>query len=186
MNARLSAFFVRKAHTLDFTSVFRHTMSHGRALPSGRCARSLARPRRDHGAHPRPRAVGASVPRAPGAIFHAVTAGAVLGADAWSGAARIDVRRRRAASDGSPACDRERSRPDQRDRGTARKGAGVNAAGEIVLDGPGDRPHIICAAYDYDREVAHPLLSLLPSMLLVSGQEMSEGNAVQTLSPAAS
>ncbi|MEP6781279.1 MAG: AraC family transcriptional regulator [Gemmatimonadaceae bacterium] len=55
-----------------------------------------------------------------------------------------------------------------------------NAAGEIVLDGPGGSTHIICAAYDYDREVVHPLLSLLPSALFVSAQLESEPSAVQT------
>ncbi|MEO7998883.1 MAG: AraC family transcriptional regulator [Gemmatimonadaceae bacterium] len=55
-----------------------------------------------------------------------------------------------------------------------------DAAGEVVLDGPGGSTHIICAAYDYDREVAHPLLSLLPSALFVSAQPESESSAVQT------
>src|SRR4249919_3313418 len=36
-----------------------------------------------------------------------------------------------------------------------------NAAGEIVLPGRGRATHLICAAYDYDRDVVHPLLSLL-------------------------
>jgi AraC-like DNA-binding protein len=62
----------------------------------------------------------------------------------------------------------------------AAKARTPNAAGEILPDGPGNSTHVICAAYDYDREVAHPLLSLLPAMLVVSGQEMSEGGAVHT------
>lgn len=45
-----------------------------------------------------------------------------------------------------------------------------NAEGEIVLSARGRSTRILCAAYDYDREVAHPLLSLLPPMLIVAGQ----------------
>lgn len=43
-------------------------------------------------------------------------------------------------------------------------------AGEILLDGPGGVTRVICAAYEYDFDVAHPLLSLLPPMLLVSSE----------------
>lgn len=54
----------------------------------------------------------------------------------------------------------------------------LNAAGEIVIEGPGNSAQIVCAAYDYDREVAHPLLSLLPAVVVVSGQDVSDGNPV--------
>jgi AraC-like DNA-binding protein len=57
-----------------------------------------------------------------------------------------------------------------------------NAAGEIVLAGAGKPTHLICAAYDYDREVVHPLLSLLPPMLIVSGEDAgATGSTLQLL-----
>ena len=53
------------------------------------------------------------------------------------------------------------------------------AAGEIVLDGPGSASRVICAAYDYDCDIAHPLLSLLPPALFVSSHETSEADTLQ-------
>ena len=52
-------------------------------------------------------------------------------------------------------------------------------AGEIVLDGPGGASGVICAAYDYDCDIAHPLLSLLPPALFVSSHETSEADTMQ-------
>uniref|UniRef100_UPI0010418833 AraC family transcriptional regulator n=1 Tax=Candidatus Protofrankia californiensis TaxID=1839754 RepID=UPI0010418833 len=40
--------------------------------------------------------------------------------------------------------------------------------GMIELSGDGAVTHILCAAYDYDHEVAQPLLSLLPGLLHLS------------------
>jgi AraC-like DNA-binding protein len=51
--------------------------------------------------------------------------------------------------------------------------------GEIVLDGPGGTTRLICASYHYDREVGHPLVSLLPP-LLVAGQDMADASAMPT------
>jgi AraC-like DNA-binding protein len=51
--------------------------------------------------------------------------------------------------------------------------------GEIVLPGSGNATHVICAAYDYDREVVHPLLSLLPPVLFVHGDGGPERDAVR-------
>jgi AraC-like DNA-binding protein len=56
----------------------------------------------------------------------------------------------------------------------------LNASGEIVIEGPGNSAQIICAAYDYDREVAHPLLSLLPAVVVVSSQDASGDSPVAT------
>jgi AraC-like DNA-binding protein len=53
-------------------------------------------------------------------------------------------------------------------------------AGELLLEGRGGSTQFLCAAYEYDREVAHPLVSLLPEMLVVSGQEPAGGDLVQT------
>jgi AraC-like DNA-binding protein len=54
-----------------------------------------------------------------------------------------------------------------------------NSASEIVLDGPGSSTQLICVAYYYDREVAHPLASLLPPILVVGGEELGESSPVQ-------
>jgi AraC-like DNA-binding protein len=123
---------------------------------------------------------GRRLAQATGATFHAVTAGSLwvripgqaprelLAGDVAllpTGAAHV------IASDRSgPA------RPWDR----AAKARELNAAGEIIIEGPGNSAHIICAAYDYDREVAHPLLSLLPAAVVVSGQDVADGNPVAT------
>jgi AraC-like DNA-binding protein len=53
-------------------------------------------------------------------------------------------------------------------------------AGEVLLAGRGGSTQFLCAAYEYDREVAHPLVSLLPEMLIVSEQETADRSLVQT------
>src|SRR5437763_15131703 len=39
--------------------------------------------------------------------------------------------------------------------------------GDMVIQGPGAGARVLCAAYDYDHEVAHPLMSQLPSVLYI-------------------
>jgi AraC-like DNA-binding protein len=56
----------------------------------------------------------------------------------------------------------------------------LSRTGELVLEGRGHSSRIVCAAYDYDRDVAHPLLSLLPPLMFVSGQSATDGHPVQT------
>jgi len=56
----------------------------------------------------------------------------------------------------------------------AAKARARTPSGEIVLDGAGASTHFICAAYDYDHDVAHPLLGLLPAVLVCSEREMRE------------
>ena len=123
---------------------------------------------------------GMSLHREPRATFHAITAGSC-----WlrmsgrpprelhagdvvllpTGAAHVVAS---APSGPSLSWDRvtERLTPD--------------ADGEYVIEGSGSSTRLICAAYQYDREVAHPLVSLLPPLLLVAGQHMAEGSAVPT------
>jgi AraC-like DNA-binding protein len=122
---------------------------------------------------------GLRLPRASGATFHAVIAGAC-----W---VRIPGQRPRELLAGdvillpTGAAHVLSSDPT----GTAQawdraaKARALNARGELVLGGPGRSTHIACAAYTYDREVAHPLLSLLPAALFISGQETPEGSAAQ-------
>jgi AraC-like DNA-binding protein len=56
----------------------------------------------------------------------------------------------------------------------ASKAQARSATGEIVLDGTGASTHVICAAYDYDHDVAHPLLGLLPHVLVLSERDAPE------------
>jgi len=123
---------------------------------------------------------GLHLPRASGATFHAVTAGAcwvrvpgrspreLLAGDVVllpTGASHILASH---ATGPARAWDR------------VAKAQARNAAGEIVLSGTGNSTQVICAAYDYDRDVVHPLLSLLPPTLFVSGRDRPEGDAVRT------
>ena len=56
-----------------------------------------------------------------------------------------------------------------------------NPAHECVFEGPGmgSSTHVICAGFEYDHEVAQPLLSLMPPVLLLSERDMAEGSPVQ-------
>ena len=54
--------------------------------------------------------------------------------------------------------------------------------GAIELPGEGAATRLLCGAYDYDHEVAHPLLSLLPGALhLTAGATPDDGAVVTTL-----
>jgi AraC-like DNA-binding protein len=39
--------------------------------------------------------------------------------------------------------------------------------GDVIIKGPGAGTRVLCAAYDYDHEVAHPMMSQLPPVLYV-------------------
>ena len=54
----------------------------------------------------------------------------------------------------------------------------LNDFGEIVLGGPGRETRVLCATYEFDREVAHPLLTLLPQTLISSTRDRSAGDPV--------
>jgi AraC-like DNA-binding protein len=54
--------------------------------------------------------------------------------------------------------------------------------GDIVINGPGAGTRVLCAAYDYDHEVAHPMMSQLPPMLHVpAGMPGNDGAVPATL-----
>ena len=54
--------------------------------------------------------------------------------------------------------------------------------GDIVIEGPGAGTRVLCAAYDYDHEVAHPLMSQLPPVLYVpAGMPGDDGGVAATL-----
>lgn len=51
--------------------------------------------------------------------------------------------------------------------------------GDLVIPGSGTAARFLCASYDYDHEVAHPLLSLLPPVLHVPAAEADADTPVQ-------
>jgi AraC-like DNA-binding protein len=56
------------------------------------------------------------------------------------------------------------------------------ADGDMVIEGPGAATRVLCAAYNYDHEVAHPLMSQLPPVLYVpAGMPGDDGGLAATL-----
>src|SRR5207244_13079691 len=54
--------------------------------------------------------------------------------------------------------------------------------GDMVIQGPGAGTRLLCAAYDYDHEVAHPLMSQLPPVLYIpAGMPGDDGGVAATL-----
>jgi AraC-like DNA-binding protein len=54
--------------------------------------------------------------------------------------------------------------------------------GDLIIHGPGAATRVLCAAYDYDHEVAHPLMSQLPLVLYVpAGMPGDDGGVAATL-----
>ena len=63
--------------------------------------------------------------------------------------------------------------------GSVAKKQARDPARECLLGGSGSSSHLICAGFEYDHDVAQPLLSLLPPVLFLSGHATPEGGAVQ-------
>jgi len=123
---------------------------------------------------------GLKLPRTPHATLHAVTAGTcwvrvageqpreLLAGDLVllpTGAAHSLASDPAAATRSWASVAKEQSR---------------NPAHECVVGGGGSSTHAICAGFTYDHDVAQPLLSLLPAMLVVSAQTATGENQVQT------
>jgi AraC-like DNA-binding protein len=54
--------------------------------------------------------------------------------------------------------------------------------GDVIIRGPGAGTRVLCAAYDYDHDVAHPLMSQLPPVLYVpAGMPGDDGGVAATL-----
>jgi hypothetical protein len=122
---------------------------------------------------------GIRLPHAPGATFHAVTAGSCwirVPGEAPREMLTGDVVLLPAGAAHAIASD---ATGPTRAWDRVAKLRARNAAGELHLDGPGGSARIICAVYDYEREVAHPMLSLLPPTLFLSAHDGSDSGAVQ-------
>lgn len=120
---------------------------------------------------------GLQLPRAEGATFHAVTAGACWLRMPGRAPRELRVGDVVLLPTGTAHVIASEPRGPTREWSRVAKAQARNSAGEIALAGRGRATHLICAAYDYDRAVAHPLLSLLPPMLVVSA---SESDAAQS------
>jgi len=62
--------------------------------------------------------------------------------------------------------------------GPLEKQARRTADGDVLIDGTGARTRILCAYYDYDHDVAHPLMSQLPPVLHVPAGAPGDDGAV--------
>jgi AraC-like DNA-binding protein len=110
---------------------------------------------------------GFEVPPTSGAVFHAVTSGT-----AWL---RVDGEPALQLMPGdvvlfpTPVEHRLSATPTARCRLFTRemKQRLTDADGCLQLEGPGAVTTVVCATYDYDRDVAQPLLSLLPPFIHV-------------------
>lgn len=58
-------------------------------------------------------------------------------------------------------------------------GARPAGRGQVMLPGPGTPTRFICAGYAYDRELAHPLMSLLPPVLVLTAGDSEADGAVR-------
>jgi AraC-like DNA-binding protein len=119
------------------------------------------------------------LPRAAGATFHAVTEGTC-----WvrvPGHAPRELQRGDVVllPTGAAHVVASHSAGPARDWDRAAKARTRDASGRIVLQGAGGATHLLCAAYEYDRDVAHPLLTLLPPVLSVSAADAPSGAAVE-------
>lgn len=117
---------------------------------------------------------GLRLPQNPGASFHAVTAGSCwirVGTHAPRELLPGDVV---LLPRGAPHTVASAPTGAARAWDRAAKAQARSATGEIVLDGAGASTHFICAAYDYDHDVAHPLLGLLPPVLVLSERDAPE------------
>lgn len=117
---------------------------------------------------------GLQLPQNPGASFHAITAGSCwirVGAQAPRELLPGDVV---LLPRGTPHIVSSGLKGAPRPWDRAAKAQARSATGEIVLEGAGASTHFICATYDYDHDVAHPLLELLPPVLVLSERDRPE------------
>lgn len=123
---------------------------------------------------------GFELPQVRGAVFHAVTSGSC-----WLRVPGEEPRELRqgdvvllpSGPSHTMASDRRGpAEPWER----AAKARALDDRCDVVLDGVGDATQLVCATYEYDCDVAQPLLSLLPTALLVAGNDARGEGSVQT------
>jgi AraC-like DNA-binding protein len=116
----------------------------------------------------------------PGAAFHAITAGTC-----WlrlDGSAPLQLMPGDVVLLPTGSTHDMVSSPDSRARAFDRvaKEELMTPDGDLVIAGPGAVTRFICAAYDYDHEVAHPLLSLLPPVVHIPASAPGDGGPIQS------
>ena len=123
---------------------------------------------------------GMRLSSAPAAAFHAITAGTC-----WlrlNGSAPLHLMPGDVVllPTGSPHD--MVSRPGGRTRAYDRvtKEELMTPDGDLLIAGPGAVTRFICAAYEYDQEVAHPLLSLLPPVVHIPADPPGDGAPIQS------
>jgi AraC-like DNA-binding protein len=122
---------------------------------------------------------GFQLPQTPGAVFHAVTGGSC-----WLRVPGEEPRELRRGdvvllpSGASHTMASDRGGPAELWEHAA-KARALDDRCDVVFDGVGDATELVCATYEYDRDVASPLLSLLPRALFVAGPDASDEGAVQ-------
>lgn len=125
---------------------------------------------------------GVAVDPVPGAVFHAVVAGSCF--------LRIDGREPQRLMPGDVVLLPTNtphdlvSSADGRTESLAQfeKDTRRTPDGDVLIAGPGAVTRVLCAAYDYDHDVAHPLMSQLPPVLHVpAGLPGDDGAVTATL-----
>src|SRR3954453_15295182 len=116
----------------------------------------------------------------PGAAFHAVTAGTC-----WlrlDGGAPLQLMPGDVVLLPTGTVHDMVSKPNGRARAYDRvaKEELMTPDGDLLIAGPGAVTRFICAAYDYDHEVAHPLLSLLPPILHIPAEAPGDAGPIQS------
>jgi len=116
----------------------------------------------------------------PGAAFHAITAGTC-----WlrlDGSAPLQLMPGDVVLLPTGSAHDMVSTPDGRTRAYDRvtKEELMTPDGDLLIAGPGATTRFICAAYDYDHEVAHPLLSLLPPVVHIPADAPGDGGPIQS------
>ena len=119
---------------------------------------------------------GLALPQSDGASFHAVTAGT-----AWlrvGDEEPIQLMPGDLALLPTGAPHRLSSEPDGACRPFDRvlKAELMTPEGDLPLDGPGAATTFVCAGYDYDHDIAQPLLALLPTVLHVPADPVNGGS----------
>ena len=123
---------------------------------------------------------GLKLPRTSRASLHAVTAGACWVRTAGEAPRELHAGDLVLLPTGAPHVLASDPAAATRSWASVAKEQSRNPAHECVVGGGGSSTHAICAGFEYDHDVAQPLLSLLPPMLFLSGQIVTDDSPAQT------